>query len=97
MNDLLETFSIVDGYDRNKTPRSLTVRRVTLEEIRQGLTRHEYVIADREGKARRIRKSSQVKTWKRDPERFECSFKYGLYESMRFTTQEMLDRLLIEV
>jgi hypothetical protein len=52
---------------------------------------------DRQGKARDIRPNGAMKTWKKDPTRFERGFKYGLYESFRLNTQQMLDGLLFPI
>jgi predicted membrane-bound spermidine synthase len=98
MNDLLETFRVVDGYDRSKTPREITVRKFTLDDIERLETgRGEVLILDRHGKARRARLNGGLKRWKRDATRFEQSFSYGMYEHFRLTTQEMLDQLVVEV
>src|SRR6266511_3081844 len=53
---------------------------------------HEFWFESNQGQARRCRQASKLKTWKRDAERFECSFKYGLYESFRMDTEAMLGR-----
>lgn len=105
MLELHETFQIVDGYDKRKDPAKLTVRKLTLEEIKHAANGtlanwdygQEFLFIDNRGQARRCRVASKLKTWKRDPERFECTFKYGLNEWGRWNTQEMLGRLLIEV
>ena len=93
----VETVTLVDGYDRRQTPRKITFRRFTMDDIRRLDEGHEFWFESIQGTARHCRKSSGLKTWKRDPDRFECSFKYGMYESVRWNTQEMLNRLLIEI
>ena len=94
----VETVTLVDGYDKHKTPRKITFRRFTMDDIRRLDEMHgEIWFESNQGQARHCRVSSGLKTWKRDPERFECSFKYGMYENVRWNTQEMLDRLLIEI
>ena len=95
----VETVTLVDGYDKHKTPRKITFRRFTMDDIKRlasgyGVT---YWFESNQGNARQCRQASTLKTWKRDPDRFECSFKYGMYESVRWNTQEMLSRLLIEI
>lgn len=99
MNDRGKTFTIEDGYDKTKHPRLLTVRNFTLEDIR-GLaasSQHEVLFIDRECNARKCRTNGRLKTWKRDPLRFEQSFTYGMYEHFRLTTHEMLKMLIVEV
>lgn len=94
----IETVTLVDGYDRTKTPRRITFRRFTMDDIRGlGSYGHTYWFEDNQGKARQVRVISRLKTWKRDPNRFECSFKYGLYENVRWDTKDMLAKLLVEV
>jgi len=95
-----ETFVVVDGYDKSKNPRTLTVRKFTIEDIRAMLlvnAAREYISLDRHGKARNIRVNGNLKTWKRDTSRFERSFKYGMYEYFRLNTQGMLNTLVVEV
>lgn len=86
---------LVDGYDRTKHPRRLSFRSITLDEIRRLHYGQTLWIHALDGKARQVRVSSNLKTWKRDPDRMECSFKFGLYEAVRWNTREMLSQLLI--
>jgi hypothetical protein len=92
----IETVTLVDGYDRNKSPRTITFRRFTMDDIK-AINYGSYWFESNDGKARQCRVASRLKTWIRDPNRFECSFKYGLYESFRMDTENMLSRLLVEV
>ena len=95
----VETITLVDGYDKRKTPRKITFRRFTMDDIKALANNYscELWFESNQGTARRCRVSSALKTWKRDLDRFECSFKYGMYENVRWNTQEMLSRLLIEL
>ena len=92
MNNLIETFTLVSGYDHKTVS---TFRKFTIEDIRH--IRGEQYIIDKRGEYRRCRPNGCVKTWKRDPNRFECSFKYGMYEYFRLDTQQMLDQLVVMV
>lgn len=92
MNELYETFTLVSGYDHKTVS---TFRRFTMEDIKR-ISGEQYMI-DKRGEYRRVRLNGAVKTWKRDPQRFECSFKYGLYEYFRLNTQEMLNQLVVMV
>jgi len=99
MNDLQETFTLVNGYDKRKTRETATFRKFTLTDIAGILATgqtHFYFI-DKRGEYRQCRRNGQVKTWKRDPLRFECSFSYGMYEHFRMNTQEMLDNLVVRL
>ena len=93
----VEIVTLVDGYDKHKTPRKITFRRFTIDDIRRLDEMHELWFESRQGTARRCRRSSQLKTWKRDSNRFECSFKYGMYENVRWNAEEMMSQLLIEI
>lgn len=90
----VEVLTLPDGYSKGK--RTVRCRRCTMSDIANldGM-RGELLFLDNQGMVRRMRKTSSLKRWKRDETRFECSFKYGLYESVRWDTQEMLARLLI--
>lgn len=94
-----ETFTVIDGYDKSKTPKTLTVRKCNVGDIVAMIESHNtsYLMLDSNGKARNVRANGKVKTWKRDPSRFERSFKYGMYEHFRLNTQGMLDNLIFEV
>jgi hypothetical protein len=84
----MKTFKIKDGYDRRKTPRMLTVRYLTLEEI-LNLSPGDHVhVVDKWGQARVIKINGQVRRWKRDPTRFEVPWKYGMYEYGTYTNRD---------
>jgi len=94
-----ETFAVIDGYDRSKNPKTLTIRKCTLEDIKAMANGDctSYLALDRMGKARHVRANGKLKTWKRDSNRFERSFKYDMYENLRLDTQGMLSTLVFEV
>ena len=81
MNDLVETFTLVSGYDHKTVS---TFRKFTIDDIKN--IRGEQYIIER-----------CIVTGKRDPNRFECSFKYGMYEYFRLNTEEMLQQLVVMV
>lgn len=95
----VETVTLIDGYDKSKNPRKVTFRHFTLDDIRniESMPGEFYFVANSGNTFRRCRRSSALKTWKRDPNRFECSFKYGMYENVRWNQDEMMSRLLVEV
>lgn len=100
MNNLHAVTTAVLRGDKRKTPSTIALRLVTLEEIPLLLggpyARREFWTLDREGKATAIRTNGGLKQWKKDPQRFEQSFKYGMYENFRWTTQQMLSELYVE-
>jgi hypothetical protein len=89
---IIEAVTLPDGYDRARRPRRF--RRWTMDDIINYDGRDVWFEAN-DGTARRARANGKMKTWKRDPNRFEQSFRYGLYESVRMNTKDMLDRLLV--
>src|SRR5262245_48595610 len=97
MNEYSEPKAYVLRGDKRKTPETIMLRNITLPEIPILLpTRREFWTIDQQGKAARIRTNGGLKRWKTDPLRFEQSFMFGMYEHMRFTTQELLDNVYIE-
>lgn len=89
------TFTVLDGYDKKTVH---TVRKLTFEELKNHIDNNqEFLFISKQGTLRRCRRGSALKTWKRDPSRLECTFKYGLYESARLDTQQMLDVLVVKI
>ena len=75
---------------RKKVPDRINLRHITLDEAKAlGYRDHVYMI-DRNGNAASVRVNSEVKRWKRDPDRIEVSFAYGLYEKFRLDTLGVL-------
>jgi len=75
---------------RKTVPDSINLRPITLDEAKALHYGQEVWILDRNEQAARVRVGSTVKRWKRDPDRIEVTFKFGLYESFRLGTQEIL-------
>ncbi len=92
---MTETFTAVDGYDRHKPRHTLTVRRMTLEEIKQ-LSGHAHALGN-DGTVIRVKINGAVKTWKTRPNEVSVPIKYGLYEYARFETAEALNRFVVVV
>jgi hypothetical protein len=92
-------FIVTDGYDMRKNPRTFKVRHFTLEDIKAMIddnTRY-YKALDRVGKLRNIRANGKLRTWKKDPSKFERSFKYGMSEHIKLNTEGMLNTLVVAV
>ena len=89
----MDTFKALDGYNKKTV---YTVRHFTIDDIKAMLTGYqsEYHILDKLGNVRRCRPNGKLKTWKKDPLRFERGFKYGLYENFRLDTAGMLSELV---
>lgn len=63
-------------------------RHMTLEEGKLlGYGDHIWVLA-RDGSARRVKVNGAVKRWKREPDRIEVPFKYGMYEYGTFQSRD---------
>lgn len=87
---------LVDGYARSqkgKEPKPF--RRMTREEILSlHYGAHVQIIAN-DGRVRNAKVNGSVKTWKRDPNRFEVALKYGMYEYVRWGAATCLERLVV--
>jgi hypothetical protein len=67
---------------------SAEFRHMTLEEAKMlGYGDSIWVLA-RDGSARRVKVNGAVKRWKREPDRIEVPFKYGLYEYGTFQNRD---------
>ena len=88
-----EVVTFRSGYSEDKAV--MRFRRYMMTDIRKLDDIREVYFEDKNGQFRRCRTNSKLKTWKRDQNRFECSFSYGLYEHFRLNTQQMLEHLLI--
>lgn len=83
--------------DKTKNPKNYLFRTITLDEAKKLKYGDTLRIQLSNGKVGNVRVGSQVKRWKRDPNRIEITFKYGLYESRRFTTEEILRDILVPI
>jgi len=85
------TEQLRDGYERvRKTiePTLITVRSMTLDEIKAlGYGDHVDFKAN-DGTLRRIKINGEVKRWKRDADRVRVSVKYGMYETGQLDAAE---------
>jgi hypothetical protein len=75
----------------------VTLRPVTLDEAKAMVYGQEFWYHDQQGRAARIRVASQVKRWKTMPDRIEVTFKFGMYESFRLTSEQIVKEVLTEV
>ena len=88
--------TVKDGYSKGKasgtyrTPNSIA-------EMIEWCDNHSHITAmDTRGQSRTVKVNGKVRTWKRDPNRIEVPYKYGLYEYGTFTADD-LNRILIPV
>ena len=83
---------------RKKVADRIELRQITLDEAKAlGSYYGSLYILDKNGNAANIRRGSSVKRWKRDPDRIEITFKFGMYESFRFGTMDILREILVPV
>lgn len=80
VSDTMDTLTLIDGYDRSKTPASAQYRRMTAEEAKRLSAGTHVLFQAVNGKAYRAKVNGAVKTWKRDTARVEVPLKYGLYD-----------------
>lgn len=90
----MDTLTLRDGYDRTKHPRTLTVRLLTLEEIKALHAGQRVKFLSNEGTVRELTINGKPKTWKTRPTEVSVPVKYGMYEYARFETHEATARLL---
>jgi hypothetical protein len=93
----MATFQASYQSDRKKTPDVLTFRHMTREEILALRSGEHPLIVLNNGRIAAVKVNGAVKTWKRDPERFEVPVKYGMYETARFDAAESLRRFVVQV
>ncbi len=77
MND---SFQAIDGYDRTKTPRMLTVRELTATEAKQLIGGYHTLVVCNDKKIRNVKINGAPKTWKTRPNDVDVPLKYGMYE-----------------
>ncbi len=97
----MNTITVSTTYDKRKNPQPITLRPITLEEAKRlddpGSNLGQLWAILTNGKAGHIRRNGKVKRWKRNPNRLEVSFKYGLYENARFDQDEIVKEVYVEV
>jgi hypothetical protein len=88
--------------DKRKNPEMIELRELTTNDVLNGnrdgfgyLRLGQLFTLDKNGKAAHVRQSGKIKTWKRDPGRFEFPVKYGLYESWHITDKTINELLVI--
>lgn len=91
------SFIVHIGYSGKKNS-TLTVRNpVTIDEMDRHCTADTHIwLLDNYGEARRVKVNGKVRRWKRDRDRIEVPYKYGLYEYGTLTERD-IDRVLIVV
>lgn len=81
--------------DRKKTPTPVRVRPMTREECLDQTWGREIPCILTNGRLGRVRLNGAIKTWKREPDRFEIPIKYGMYECARLSLPEAMDRFVV--
>jgi hypothetical protein len=91
------TWRVRDGYDRTKHPRMICVRAITLEEVLALKSGQQVRFISTQGGLRTLTINGKIKTWKRNPNRVVVPIKYGMYEAGRWSLEEALAKLVVEV
>lgn len=81
---------------RKKVKDTINLRQITLDEAKTLRNRDNVWVIDRNGNAASVRVNSSVKRWKKDPDRIEIGFAYGLYEKFRLDTLSILRDIYVE-
>ena len=88
--------------DRRKNPEVKQFRELNPNDVLNGnkdsfgyLRLGQLWTLDKHGKAAQVRQSGKIKTWKREPGRFEFPVKYGLYESWH-VNEKTINELFVE-
>ena len=96
-NKMTPAYEFKIGYTKRvRVPEIIYLRTITIEEIPYMRHGQEYWFIGNDGFAYRCRVSSSVKKWKTYPNRYEVSFKYGLYENWRWNTMQIIDGIFIK-
>lgn len=87
------TFQVKSGYVKGETG---TYRNPSsIAEMISWCDSHQHItVRDRNGYARQVKVNGKVRTWKRDANRVEVPFKYGLYEYGVLQARDITDILI---
>ena len=91
-----KTFQVKVGYSKDN--RNLTFRNPSsVAEMASHCETNGHIwLVDRNGQARQVKINGRVRRWKRDANRIEVPFKYGLYEYGTLEARD-IELVLIEV
>ena len=92
----IKEISLVRWDDRRKYPEYLKYRSMTLEEAKALPYGDHIWFIGLDGKARQLKINGQPKTWKRSPGKVRIPVKYGMYEYLYFTEQDLY-RMLVPI
>lgn len=80
---------------RRKIKERIALRPIILEEAKGLRYGDDVYMLDDYGQAAQVRVASKIKRWKRDPDRVEFFVKYGLYDSYRINTNDILRGVIL--
>lgn len=80
---------------RKKKPDEIDLREIQLDEAKALKYGDKVYIIDKTGRAAQVRVVSSVKRWKRDPDRIEVSFKFGMFETFRLNETGVLSEIYL--
>lgn len=89
----MPTFQVRSGY---KAAETSTYRNpVSVDEMASYCDANSHItVRDLKGNARTVKVNGKVRRWKRDANRIEVPFKYGLYEYGILTGRDIVDVLI---
>lgn len=98
----MNTITIPSGYTKRGKKELKTFTPVTLQQVLDWVKLSDWTCPTHfwfqcpDGNARQVRRNGKIRTWKRDANRVEISFKYGLYEHFVLTTSDFEAGLLLQ-
>lgn len=75
-----DIITLVDGYDRRRTPGTSRFRLMTVREAQLLRVGERVPFLSNDGKARDVTVNGKPKTWKTRPAHVKVPLKYGMYE-----------------
>lgn len=90
-------FYMPSGYSRKKVKEMVKLRKLHENEIYNLRNGEKLWFVDKDNCVRQCRVYSKPKRWKRNPDRVEYSFKYGMYEVVRLNEKEIPKLIFKEV
>lgn len=82
--------------DKRKHPEFKEFRYITSDEIMKLECGQHVDFIDRNGDVATAKVNGKIRTWKRDRDRIEIPFKFGMYECFTLNKNEMLKTLVKE-
>lgn len=83
--------------DKRRIPMKLKFEHYNREDVLSIVAESYILCLDNNSFVREVKINGRIKTWKRDPDRIEVSYKYGLYEYGKFNLEQAMSRFVHQV